>query len=136
MKKLLIETAERAARYLEDIQERSVAPSPEAVADLDQLDHPLPDTPTDPQEVLRLLDEIGSPATIVNAGARYFGFVNGGSLPATVAAGMLAVAWDQNAGLRIISPVASRLEEIALRWIKDVLGLPDEVGAGFVTGAT
>src|SRR2546422_1237203 len=85
MEDLLRTTAERAARYLADLKERGVAPTPEALANLRRLDEPLPEHPTDPSTVIRLLDEIGSPATLASAGGRFFGFVVGGSLPAAVA---------------------------------------------------
>ena len=86
--------------------------------------------------LLALLDEAGSPATVATAGGRYFGFVIGGSLPAALAANWLAGAWDQNAGLAAASPVAARLEAVALRWLLDALGLPADAGGGFVSGAT
>jgi glutamate/tyrosine decarboxylase-like PLP-dependent enzyme len=70
------------------------------------------------------------------AGPRYFGFVIGGSLPAALAANWLATAWDQNPGLFVASPISVVLEEIALKWLLEVLRLPSECGAGFVTGAT
>jgi glutamate/tyrosine decarboxylase-like PLP-dependent enzyme len=96
----------------------------------------MPYGPTSDADVIALLDEIGSPATVASAGGRYFGFVIGGSLPATLAANWLAGAWDQDAGLVVISPAAAAIEETALRWLVDVLGLPAGTGAGFVTGAT
>jgi glutamate/tyrosine decarboxylase-like PLP-dependent enzyme len=95
-----------------------------------------PDGPTSPDQVLATLDEIGSPATVASAGGRYFGFVTGGSLPATVAAGWLASAWDQNMYVSVMSPAGAKLEETALRWLVDALCLPSGTGAGFVTGAT
>jgi glutamate/tyrosine decarboxylase-like PLP-dependent enzyme len=73
---------------------------------------------------------------VATSGGRYFGFVVGSSLPATLAANWLAGAWDQNAGGFIQSPAASRLEAVATKWMLDVLGLPDNCGAGFVTCAT
>jgi glutamate/tyrosine decarboxylase-like PLP-dependent enzyme len=82
------------------------------------------------------LDEAGSPATVASAGGRYFGFVIGGSLPASLATNWLAGAWDQMAGMATSSPVAAKLETVALRWLLDVLRLPAEAGAGFVSGAT
>ena len=90
----------------------------------------------DPSEVLALLDDIASPATVATTGGRYFGFVIGGSLPAALGANWLAGAWDQNASMQVMSPVAAKLEEIVLEWIVDVLGLPSGSGAGFVTGTT
>jgi glutamate/tyrosine decarboxylase-like PLP-dependent enzyme len=136
MDNLLRDTAHRATRYLDGLATRGVAPAPSAVARLPELGGPLPDGPTDPSAVVALLDEVASPATVVNAGGRYFGFVNGGSLPAALAANWLAGAWDQNAGLSVASPTAAALEEISVRWILDVLSLPVTSGGGLVTGAT
>ena len=136
MRDLLEMAAERAIAYREGVRERRVAPLPETVARLAGLGGPLPEKPGDPETVLALLDELGSPATLTMAGGRYFGFVNGSSLPVTLAANWLAGAWDQNVALAVMSPVAAALEEIALRWLVELLGLPPETGAGFVTGAT
>jgi glutamate/tyrosine decarboxylase-like PLP-dependent enzyme len=136
MKALLGDTAARAVRYLEQIRTRRVAPLAAHVARLDALGGPLPEDPIDPAAVIALLDEVGSPATVTSAAGRYFGFVTGGALPAALAANWLAAAWDQNATLRVMSPVAAAVEEIALEWLRDLLGLPASTGAGFVTGAT
>ncbi len=136
MKKLLAETADRAARYVTGIANRQVVPLPANLARLEALGGPLPQLPSDPSEVLALLDDIGSPATVTTTGGRYFGFVIGGSLPAALAANWLAGAWDQNASMQVMSPVAAKLEEIVLEWMVDLLGLPSRSGAGFVTGTT
>jgi glutamate/tyrosine decarboxylase-like PLP-dependent enzyme len=136
MKKLLAETADRAARYVTGIGNRQVVPLPANMARLEALGGPLPPLPSDPSEVLALLDDIGSPATVATTGGRYFGFVIGGSLPAALAANWLAGAWDQNAAMQVMSPVAAKLEEIVLEWMVDLLGLPSGSGAGFVTGTT
>lgn len=136
MDELLNDAARRAARYLRELPERAVAPAPGAVERLERLDVPLQGEPLAPQAVLAELDEIASPATVASAGGRYFGFVTGGSLPAALAANWLAGAWDQNGALRVMSPAASRLEDIAARWLLDLLGLPERAEVGFVTGAT
>jgi glutamate/tyrosine decarboxylase-like PLP-dependent enzyme len=136
MKTLLSETAERAARYVSEIGNRRVAPLPEQVERLEALGGPLPESPTDPLEVLALLDDFGSPATVATTGGRYFGFVIGGTLPAALAANWLAGAWDQNVAMRVMSPVSARLEEIVMAWVTELLGLPPGSGMGFVTGTT
>jgi glutamate/tyrosine decarboxylase-like PLP-dependent enzyme len=136
VKELLADVARRAARYIDEVADRSVAPTPESVARLSELGGALPDEPTAPSETLALLDRVGSPATVASSGGRYFGFVIGGSLPAALAANWLAGAWDQNAALRVMSPVAAETEEIVLRWMTDLLGLPKNSAAGFVTGTT
>ncbi len=94
MRELLESTAQRAINYLESLGTRSCAPLPEAVAKLSLLDEPLTQSPTSPERVLQLLDEICSPATTAMAGPRFFGFVIGGSLPVALAANWLAGAWD------------------------------------------
>lgn len=136
MHDVLHDAAERATRYLAGLDERRVAPSPEAVAHLATLMGPFPAHPSDPGAVLALLDEVGSPATVASAGGRYFGFVTGGSLPAALAANWLAGAWDQDCGLVVMSPATAALEEVALDWLRDALHLPEGCGCGFVTGAT
>lgn len=134
--RLLEETARRAIEYLDGLDGRRVSPAPEAVQALARLDEPLPRHSTPAENVLALLDEIGSPATVAMAGPRYFGFVIGGSLPATVAANWLAAAWDQNAVFFNTSPTAATLETVALRWLVDLFHLPSECAGAFVTGAT
>ena len=125
-----------AAEYLAGLPTRSVAPTPAALARLRSLDRPLPDGPVDPAAVLEELHAVGSPATMATAGGRFFGFVVGGSLPAALAASWLAAAWDQDAGLAVLAPGAAALEEVALRWLLEALGLPPGCAGGFVTGAT
>jgi glutamate/tyrosine decarboxylase-like PLP-dependent enzyme len=128
--------AERARRYVREIGARRVAPAPGDVAALAGFHEGLPATPSDPQDVLRMLDELGSPATVATTGGRYFGFVVGGVLPAAMGANWLAGAWDQNACLRVMSPVAAELEDVVLRWICEALNLPVECEGGLVTCAT
>ena len=136
MTSLLNDAAQRAQRYLDSLPDRRVSPAPADVARLSAFERPLPEGPTDPAEVLRELDEIGSPGTMATAGPRFFGFVIGGVAPAALAANWLAGAWDQNAGLFVGSPTTTTLEAVALRWLLDALGLPATAGAAFVTGAT
>jgi glutamate/tyrosine decarboxylase-like PLP-dependent enzyme len=136
MQPILLDAAARANRYLEDLDKHRVAPSSEAVNRLSDLGGPLPEHPSDPEGVLAALDAVGSPATVASAGGRYFGFVVGGALPAALAANWLAGAWDQNAGFWVMSPTGAVLEEIALRWLVDVLHLPEQPGGAFVTGTT
>ena len=128
--------AERARRYVREIGARRVAPAPGHVAALAGFREGFPATASDPQDVVRMLDELGSPATVATTGRRYFGFVVGGVLPAVMGANWLAGAWDQNACLRVMSPVAAELEEVVLSWICEALGLPAECEGGLVTCAT
>ena len=136
MRDILESAAARAARYVEQLRDRRVGPTGEAIRSLRAYSEELPDSPTDGQEVIRMLDEFGSPATMAVAGPRFFGFVIGGSLPVALGANWLASAWDQNAGLFASTPVSAFLEEVSLRWLLEIFELPATAGGAFVTGAT
>jgi glutamate/tyrosine decarboxylase-like PLP-dependent enzyme len=133
---ILADAQQRAVRYLDSLDDRPVMPSADAVAALSALDVPLQGEPIDARAVLAELDDIASPATMAMAGPRFFGFVIGGSLPAALAADWLASAWDQNTGLYKSTPGTSHLEQVALRWMLDVLRLPEDCAGAFVTGTT
>jgi len=136
MEDIVMDAARRASEYLSQIDLRAIRPEADALKALSQLDVPLQESPLPPEKVLAELDEFGSPGTLLTTSPRFFGFVIGGSLPAALAANILAAAWDQNAGLRITSPVGSILEDVASRWLLEILNLPATSGVGFVTGAT
>jgi glutamate/tyrosine decarboxylase-like PLP-dependent enzyme len=133
---ILDDAAQRATAYLDSLRNRPVSPRPDAIDRLRILDTPLPQKSTASEEVLARLDEFVSPATMAMAGPRFFGFVIGGSLPVALAANWLAAAWDQNAGYDASTPGVARLEEIAQRWLIELLDLPKQCAVGFVTGAT
>jgi len=128
--------AERAQRYVRAAPVRRVGPSEAAVSALAEFHETFPQSSCDPSNVIERLDEIGSAATVATTGGRYFGFVNGGMVPAAMAANWLAATWNQNAALRVMSPVAAELEEVAIRWVCEALGLPADCAGGLVTGAT
>jgi glutamate/tyrosine decarboxylase-like PLP-dependent enzyme len=134
MRDLLHQTADHAADFLESLPARPVFPDVDDHDLLAQLGGSVPDGPIDPREVVADLAEVGSRAAVAIPGGRYFGFVIGGALPAALAADWLTSAWDQNAGLYIAGPAASVVEEIAGRWVADLLHLPQDVSFAFVTG--
>jgi glutamate/tyrosine decarboxylase-like PLP-dependent enzyme len=136
MEPLLAEVFKRVNRYINELQTRPVGPRPNDIENLDRLNVPLQDQPIDAVSVLAELDDYGSAATVASAGRRYFGFVTGGSLPASLAANLLAGAWDQNAAMEAMSPAAAFIEEVCRNWLISLLGLPEQAGIGFVTGAT
>ena len=135
--KRIFEAAREAAfTYADSVRERSVFPPPEALDRLDVFDEPLPQAPGDALQILRQLDRFGSPASVAQTGGRYFGFVNGGVLPAALAVRWLTDFWDQNTLLYVSSPIASRLETVTEAWLRELFGLPEECVAGFVSGSS
>ncbi|MEM7276225.1 MAG: pyridoxal-dependent decarboxylase [Actinomycetota bacterium] len=133
---LLADAAARAAAHLAGLDDRAVFPPPEAVAALAELDVALPTVGRDPHDVLAELDRLGGPATVASPGGRYFGFVTGGAHPVGVGAAWLASAWDQNAAMAAMSPVAAALDRVAGRWITELLGLPVGATPTFTAGTS
>jgi glutamate/tyrosine decarboxylase-like PLP-dependent enzyme len=133
---LLRRSTDRALAYLRTLDRRPVFPSRAALDHLDRLPSELSDAPMSGEQVIDLLDRYGSPGTVATNGGRYFGFVTGSALPVALASNWLAGAWNQNAALTQLSPVAARLERTSLGWIRDLLGLPARANGAFVTGAS
>ena len=136
MPTILEDAAQRAQRYLDKVSDRSVAPNEDDIAALERFEGPVPEHGEAPDLVISQLDELGSPATVANAGGRYFGFVIGSGHPVGLAANWLAGAWNQNAALEVMSPVAARLERVAIEWVRQLLYLPSAAEGAFVTGDT
>ncbi len=125
-----------ASHWLESLPSRPVVPAASVEQVIDALGSDLPDQPTPAAEVLDLMATACEPGLTAIPSGRFFGFVMGGTHPAALGADWLTSAWDQNAGLRSVTPAASALEELAGAWLLDLLGLPSTAGVGFVTGGT
>ena len=134
VKDLLRLTADYASQFLDALDERRVRPD----ASIEELraafGGPLPESTTDGAQVVAELIEAAEPGLMAMPSGRFFGFVIGGALPAAIAADWLTATWDQNAGLVGPTPSAGVVEEIAVEWLRELLGLPAGVSAGIVTG--
>ncbi|HWV09369.1 MAG TPA: aminotransferase class V-fold PLP-dependent enzyme [Pseudomonas sp.] len=135
-RELLADADRRALAYLDSSATRRVFPTQATIDALATFDQPLPTTGQLADQVLQQLDELGSPATVVSNGPRYFGFVIGATLPAAAAAERMVLAWDQCASSFDNSPIADKLEKVAGRWVCEALGLPSDSAVGFGTSAT
>ena len=124
-----------AAGYRASVAGAAVVPPPGAAAAVRAALGELRDEPADPAGVVKELIAAVEPGLVATTGPRYFGFVIGGALPAASAADLLAVAWDQPAFNAVTSPAAAVAEEVAGRWLCELLGLPPTASVGFVTGA-
>ena len=117
------------------LAERIVAQPVDLAALRDAFGADVPDDPTPADEVLRELVKVAEPGLVASAGPRYFGFVTGGSVDSAMAADLMATGWDQNAFTLVMSPAAIAAEQVAGRWAKELLGIPQTASVGFVTGA-
>ncbi|WP_374977685.1 aspartate aminotransferase family protein [Microbacterium trichothecenolyticum] len=132
-----LHTAHRhAMAWLDSLDERPIRPELGADAILDRFPDELPDDARDEVAVVEELVAAAEPGLMAMGSSRFYGLVTGGAYPAALAADWLVSAWDQNTGPRQVAGATAAVEEIAARWLLDVLGLPPDSGVGFSTGAT
>ena len=134
-RKVLERVFEEAAGFLDGLPGRPVAARTDVEGVAAALRRPFPEEGTEPLEVIEELIAGAEPGVVAMPSGRFFGWVIGGVLPATLAADWLTSAWDQNAGLLASSPAAAGAEWVASEWLLDLLGLPANSAVGFVTGA-
>jgi glutamate/tyrosine decarboxylase-like PLP-dependent enzyme len=127
--------SELALSYVNGLGERHVGALTDAASLATQLGGPLREDGQDPEAVIEEMARVLDPGLVASAGPRYFGFVVGGALPASVAADWLTGAWSQNGVLHALSPASAAAELVAGSWMLDLLGLPPDAGVGFPTGA-
>jgi glutamate/tyrosine decarboxylase-like PLP-dependent enzyme len=127
-------TADIATEYLRSLPERPVRAQASLAELRAALNVPLGDAPLPALQVIEELAAAADPGVVGTQSPRYFGFVIGGSLDAALAADWLTSVWDQNGGGYPAGPSASVAEEVACRWLLDLLGLPEDAGVGLTTG--
>jgi glutamate/tyrosine decarboxylase-like PLP-dependent enzyme len=128
------EAFNQAVTYLESLPDRPVRSTASHAELRAALGGPLPEESSDPGEVIATLAKAVEPGIMPSSSGRYFGFVVGGATPAAVAADWLTSVWDQNAGLYVLGPAASVVEQVTGAWLAELFGLPEHVSVGFVTG--
>ena len=127
--------AAHACAYLAAIRDRPVRATLTGDDLRARLGGPLPAGGEDPIHVLDTIADAGLTGTVASQGPRYFGFVTGGSVPSAMATDWLVSAWDQNAQMFVMSPIAAVVEQIVAGWLTEIFGLPPTWSVGFVTGA-
>ena len=132
--RLWLKAAESAIQYRDDIA--TARPPLSYSESLEKFREPLPETESDPEQVIDVLVRNAEPGLRAMTGPRFFGWVIGGSHPVGVAADWLTSAWGQNAGNHHAAPAAAAAEAVAAGWLLDLLDLPRESSVGFATGAT
>ena len=134
MSDILRDAAGRAADYRDRVSTEPIRPEPGH--DLSELTGALAEAGTDADQVIKLIDEVVTPATMGFSSPRFYGWVIGSVYPVALAADWITSSWDQNTVFHEASPGTVALEATALRWIRELAGLPDSAGGAFVTGTT
>lgn len=135
-KEIFKQAQEYSFNYLDDVFDRNVYPTQEALDDLSIFDEELPKSSTEAENVIKQLNKYGSPATTATLGGRYFGFVCGSALPVGLAAKNMGTYWDQAPAMNVLSPIGSKLESVVEKWLVELFNFPTNTSAGFVSGTS
>jgi glutamate/tyrosine decarboxylase-like PLP-dependent enzyme len=136
LRSLFGRAVDHGVRFREALPTASARPALDYHAMRERFIAPTPETGTDAATIVDELVELAAPGLMPTVGPRFFAWGMGASHPAGVAADMLVSAWGQNAGYQSTAPAAAAIEEMAERWLLDILDLPAQSGIGFTTGAT
>jgi glutamate/tyrosine decarboxylase-like PLP-dependent enzyme len=126
--------AAHARRFLDGLDTRHVGARADAAELREPLGGPLREAGEDPELIVELLARVADPGIVATSGPRHFGFVMGGTLPASLAADWMVSAWDQAPGFHSLSPALAAIEEVVAGWVVELLGLPASAAVGIVTG--
>jgi glutamate/tyrosine decarboxylase-like PLP-dependent enzyme len=127
--------AEAARAYLAALDDEPVMPAG-AEAALPAAGVGLPDDGAGAPQAVAELVELCRSSAVRSAGPRFFHFVMGGGTPAAVAADWLTSAVDQVAFAWVSSPLAARLEQVGVSWLRDLFELPGDFTGVLTSGAT
>jgi glutamate/tyrosine decarboxylase-like PLP-dependent enzyme len=131
-----LEFAAIAARgYLDGIGDQHVL-NPDTELAIGRWSDPMPEEGVGALTALTELADRARQAATRSSGPRFFHFVMGGGTPAALGADWLTSAYDQAAYAWASSPLAARLEQVAVDWLRQLFELPDEFGGVLTTGAT
>jgi glutamate/tyrosine decarboxylase-like PLP-dependent enzyme len=127
---VLADAKRLAEKYFE--QQQDLAPG-KFVQDIKLMN--MPEKGIGALSALSLFEKEFAPHISNTAGPRYFGFVTGGSTPASVAGDWLVSTYDQNA-FGSNDSIAPQLERQTIHFFKQLFELAGNYDGSFVTGAT
>lgn len=135
-KKALALAFNEAIKYRQEVGKQSPVPRARADDLRKAFGGGVPEKGRAGEVVIRELAEKAAPGLLGLNSPKFFAWVMGPSHPIGVAADWLTSMWGQNAGNYFCSPSAAIVEEVAGKWLLQLLDLPTISSVGFVTGAT
>ncbi len=132
--RLLPKVCQESLSYYEHLDNTPVAARGQYQDLMNAIDKSFPEEGVAAEEVIDDLIADMRDGLHASTGGRFYGWVIGGNLPASLAADWLTSVWDQNAALFSFSPASAVVEEVAGKWLKDVLHLPTDASFAIVSG--
>jgi aromatic-L-amino-acid/L-tryptophan decarboxylase len=127
---------ERIALFLNSLPEQRVTPgeSPADVRKALDADRSLPQSGTDPAQLLNHAADLLFAHSLFNGHPRFWGYVTSSAAPIGALGDLLAAAVNPNVGAWPLSPMASEIEAQTIRWVAEMLKFPPDCGGLFVSG--
>lgn len=127
---------DQVAGLLEELPHRPITrdESPSAVREALDLTGPLPESGTDPAQLLERTTRLLFEHSLFNAHPRFFGYITASPAPIGILGDLLAAAVNPNVGAWALSPAATEIEAQTLRWIAELIGFPADGGGVLVSG--
>ena len=121
---------DQLAAFLESVPRRPVThdESPSQVREALGLTGPLPESGTDPAQLVEQTARLLFDHSLLNGHPRFFGYITAPPAPIGILGDFLAAAVNPNVGAWMLSPAATELESQTVRWIASLVGYPDGCG--------
>jgi glutamate/tyrosine decarboxylase-like PLP-dependent enzyme len=94
----------------------------------------LPETGTDPADLLRKATSLLFEHSLFNGHPKFFGYITSSPAPIGMLGDLLAAAVNANVGGWNLSPMATEIELQTVRWIAELIGYPVDCGGMMVSG--
>jgi aromatic-L-amino-acid/L-tryptophan decarboxylase len=135
-RKLGHQLVDELAAFLESVPRRPVThdESPSQVREALGLTGPLPESGTDPAQLVEQTARLLFDHSLLNGHPRFFGYITAPPAPIGILGDFLAAAVNPNVGAWMLSPAATELESQTVRWIASLVGYPDDCGGLLVSG--
>jgi aromatic-L-amino-acid decarboxylase len=107
---------------------------PEEIRALLDASASLPEEGTDAADLVRDTTRLLVDHSLYNSHPRFFGYITASAAPIGILGDLLASAVNPNVGGWTLSPVASEMEDQAVRWIAELVGFPAGGGGVLTSG--
>ncbi len=132
MASILDEVKNQGISYLEHLHSRPTSNTNEIISETS-----LPVDGWGAKNTLKFFNETFEKIMVSSSGPKYWGFVTGGTTPASIAGDWLATVYDQNAfKLSGQGDISAQIEIETILLLLDLFNLPKNLSGGLVSGAT
>ena len=94
----------------------------------------MPREGSDPRALLDHSLDLLRAHNLYNGHPRFYGFITSSAAPIGALAELIAATINQNVGGYLLSPMATEIEVQTIRWIAELLGMPEGSGGVLVSG--